>query len=118
MSFWQPGTKQQKETPQQGNEKKSFQHDSKSLKGTPDKDVKTVLSKGVMTMKFMKRKADADMEAVQMAEKRRKQLDSVWTSDGIRHKYMIITAVPNAIYALKATDQVAWQTELRLLIVF
>jgi M-phase phosphoprotein 6 len=86
MSFWKPGTKQA-----QGNKKpevdevKSVQNDNNARKNGRDvaeKDVKTTLSKGVMTMKFMKRKADADLESINIAEKRRKQLDSAWISDG------------------------------------
>jgi M-phase phosphoprotein 6 len=86
MSFWKPGTKHA-----QGNKKpevdevKSVQNDNNARKNGRDvaeKDVKTTLSKGVMTMKFMKRKADADLESINIAEKRRKQLDSAWISDG------------------------------------
>jgi hypothetical protein len=97
MSFWKPGTKQA-----QGSKKpdvdevksvqndnnarvKSVQNDNNARKNDRDvaeKDIKTTLSKGVMTMKFMKRKADADLESINIAEKRRKQLDSAWISDG------------------------------------
>lgn len=86
MSFWKPGTKQA-----QGNKKlevdevKTLQNNNDARKNgrdVADKDLKTTLSKGVMTMKFMKRKADADLESINIAEKRRKQLDSSWISDG------------------------------------
>ena len=83
MSFWQPGTKQQSREKPQISNSKDVQVDSKNQAAQlPDREVKTALSKGVMTMKFMKRKADANFEATQMAEKRRKQLDSSWTTDG------------------------------------
>ena len=89
MSFWQPGTKQPADQKKQGNEKNVPQIEKKSApqeqrsSGQTDKDGKATLSKGVMTMKFMKRKSDADAEGKQMAEKRRKQLDSAWTSEGM-----------------------------------
>ena len=83
MSFWQPGTKQQSREKPQVRNSKDIQVDSKNQAAQlPDREVKTALSKGVMTMKFMKRKADADFEATQMVAKRRKQLDSSWTTDG------------------------------------
>lgn len=86
MSFWKPGTTQAPSSKkQEGGEVKNSQHDNKVVRNgrdTADKDVKTTLSKGVMTMKFMKRKADADLESINIAEKRRKQLDSAWISEG------------------------------------
>lgn len=86
MSFWKPGTKQaQGSKKPEVSEVKSVQTDNNARKigrDIPEKDVKTTLSKGVMTMKFMKRKADADLESINIAEKRRKQLDSAWISDG------------------------------------
>ena len=85
MSFWQPGTKQQlREKPQISKTKDVPVDNNNQATQLPDREVKTALSKGVMTMKFMKRKADANLEAAQMAEKRRKQLDSSWTTDGQR----------------------------------
>lgn len=86
MSFWKPGSKQRDEMQQKNALKNEAMPapDSRSSmqKNVPEKDVKTSLSKGVMTMKFMKRKADADLEAITAAEKRRRALDSSWISDG------------------------------------
>ena len=84
MSFWQPGTKQQASEKPKVDKKDVIQDSKCQAVQLPDREVKTSLSKGVMTMKFMKRKAEANLEAVQMAEKRRKQLDSAWTTDGTR----------------------------------
>ena len=84
MSFWKPGTIKSEGNGNQQSQAASSQHakSSTSNRTNTESDGKTTLSKGVMTMKFMKRKADADQEAVNFAEKRRKQLDSAWTSDG------------------------------------
>jgi M-phase phosphoprotein 6 len=86
MSFWKPGSKQRDEVQQKNklNDEAMPAPDNRSSmqKNVPEKDVKTSLSKGVMTMKFMKRKADADLEAITAAEKRRRALDSSWISDG------------------------------------
>lgn len=86
MSFWKPGSKQRDEVQQKNmlNDEAMPAPDNRSSmrKNVPEKDVKTSLSKGVMTMKFMKRKADADLEAIFVAEKRRRALDSSWISDG------------------------------------
>ena len=86
MSFWKPGSKQRDEVHQKNmlNDEAMPAPDNRSSmqKNVPEKDVKTSLSKGVMTMKFMKRKADADLEAITAAEKRRRALDSSWISDG------------------------------------
>jgi hypothetical protein len=86
MSFWKPGSKQRDEVQQKNmlNDEAMPAADNRSSmqKNVPEKDVKTSLSKGVMTMKFMKRKADADLEAITAAEKRRRALDSSWISAG------------------------------------
>ena len=84
MSFWKPGTIKSEGNGNQQSLAANSQHSksSTSSRTNAEGDGKTTLSKGVMTMKFMKRKADADQEAVNFAEKRRKQLDSAWTSDG------------------------------------
>ena len=90
MSFWKPGSKQRDQLQQsvQLNDEAIMQplNHVTTLKIAPEKDVKTSLSKGVMTMKFMKRKADADLEAISAAEKRRKMLDSSWISEGSNRK--------------------------------
>jgi hypothetical protein len=53
--------------------------------------VKPALSKGVMTMKFMKRKSDADIQLREEAEKRRKLIDNAWTSEGMKiYRYVNI----------------------------
>lgn len=86
MSFWKPGSKQRDQLQQsvQLYDETILQplNHVTALKIAPEKDVKTSLSRGVMTMKFMKRKADADLEAITAAEKRRKMLDSSWISEG------------------------------------
>lgn len=92
MSFWKPGDKQEEgngKDKKGNNQKKSEKIDNKikddknnTKKIEPDKnDIKPTLSKSVMTMKFMKRKSDADLEVAQEAEKRRKLLDSSWTAE-------------------------------------
>lgn len=99
MSFWQPGSKQPVDQKPSGNDKKNIPqgNDKKTAPLSSEKkgqetrasnssvgtDGKASLSKGVMTMKFMKRKSDADAEGKEMAEKRRKQLDSAWASEGM-----------------------------------
>ena len=84
MSFWKPGTIKSDGNGNQQSQAANAQQakSSTSSRTNTESDTKTTLSKGVKTMKFMKRKADADQEAVIFAEKRRKQLDSTWTSDG------------------------------------
>lgn len=84
MSFWKPGTIKSDGNGNEQSQAANLQNakSSTSSRANTEIDGKTTLSKGVMTMKFMKRKADADQEAVNVAEKRRKQLDSAWTSDG------------------------------------
>ena len=86
MSFWKPGSKQRDQLQQNvisNDAVKSQPNDHVAMQNVaPEKDIKTSLSKGVMTMKFMKRKADADLEAIAAAEKRRKMLDSSWISEG------------------------------------
>ena len=80
MSFWKPGSSdivnndaiydQKHET--QSTENCSLPNSSPN---------KLTLSKGIMTMKFMKRKTEADQAAVDEAAKRRKLLTTEWSSE-------------------------------------
>jgi hypothetical protein len=63
--------------------------------------VKPTLSKGVMTMKFMKRKSDADIQLREEAEKRRKLIDNAWTSEGMKIYRYVNTFVCLSVYECK-----------------
>jgi hypothetical protein len=84
MEFWKPGAEKpngtEKETDEVEKINTTRHNETMSSSGDPSK--KASLSSTVMAMKFMKRKSDADAEAHEQAEKRRKLLDSQWTSEG------------------------------------
>jgi M-phase phosphoprotein 6 len=75
QSFWKPGEKASSDhAPGSANPRSSTPNDGSVQKPT--------LSKNVMAMKFMKRKADNDSALLEDDEKRKKLLDSHWPSSG------------------------------------
>lgn len=79
MAFWKPGSKQPKE-----DSSSSLKQESTKLNEDDDitsREIVSKLSKGTMSMKFMKRKVDSDQQDRENALKRKLVIDSQWSSE-------------------------------------